>query len=319
MYRSDWAPVLSQKRQLYAGFVDELIISPAKFAQAMPANKLQPTDVTFEDHPLSVARESKWNTFFKDNETLEEIEKDVRRTFPHLHFFNNDTEQGNTEHYESLKRILFLYAKLNPGIKYVQGMNEILGPLYYIFASDPHQESSQHAECDAFFCFTNLMSDVMNNFCKSLDKSEVGINSTMRKLNLLLKEVDVVLWQNMEEKRLDMEFYSFRWLTLILSQEFDLPTILRLWDTIFSYSDRCEILLYICCAMIVEIKEEILVGDFAENLKILQRYPPTDMNKLIGRAHEIRSKHPRIPRVMIERRPSSPLTGSGVPSWDKRS
>ena len=37
-----------------------------------------------------------------------------------------------------MERILFLYAKLNPGQSYVQGMNEIIGPPYYTFASDPN-------------------------------------------------------------------------------------------------------------------------------------------------------------------------------------
>ena len=39
-------------------------------------------------------------------------------------------------HWEALERILFIYAKLNPGIGYIQGMNEILGPLYYVLAND---------------------------------------------------------------------------------------------------------------------------------------------------------------------------------------
>jgi len=34
-----------------------------------------------------------------------------------------------------LARVLFIYAKLNPGIKYVQGMNEVLAVLYYCFLS----------------------------------------------------------------------------------------------------------------------------------------------------------------------------------------
>ncbi len=36
-----------------------------------------------------------------------------------------------------VERLLFLYAKTNTGIGYVQGMNEILGPLYYVFAQHP--------------------------------------------------------------------------------------------------------------------------------------------------------------------------------------
>ena len=39
-------------------------------------------------------------------------------------------------HWEALERILFIYAKLNPGISYIQGMNEVLGPIYYVLAND---------------------------------------------------------------------------------------------------------------------------------------------------------------------------------------
>ena len=44
---------------------------------------------------------------------------------------------GQEAHWEVVERVLFLYAKLNPGQSYVQGMNEIIGPIYYTFASDP--------------------------------------------------------------------------------------------------------------------------------------------------------------------------------------
>ena len=47
---------------------------------------------------------------------------------------------GCEAHWEVVERILFIYAKLNPGIAYVQGMNEIVGPLYYTFATDPSSE-----------------------------------------------------------------------------------------------------------------------------------------------------------------------------------
>lgn len=45
--------------------------------------------------------------------------------------------EGGEAHWEVLERILFLYAKLNPGQGYVQGMNEIVGPIYHTFACDP--------------------------------------------------------------------------------------------------------------------------------------------------------------------------------------
>lgn len=57
-------------------------------------------------------------------------------------------------HWEIVQRVLYIFAKLNTGNSYVQGMNEIVGPIYYIFANDPDIEWRRHAEADCFFCFT---------------------------------------------------------------------------------------------------------------------------------------------------------------------
>lgn len=40
---------------------------------------------------------------------------------------------------EALRHILIVFAKLNPSIKYVQGMNEVLAPLFYVFRNDPDE------------------------------------------------------------------------------------------------------------------------------------------------------------------------------------
>ena len=55
-------------------------------------------------------------------------------------------------------------------------MNEIIGPIYYIFANDQKFEWRQWAEADTFFCFTNLMGveGVRENFDKELDDSQWG-------------------------------------------------------------------------------------------------------------------------------------------------
>ena len=47
---------------------------------------------------------------------------------------------GHEAHWEVVERILFVYSKLNSGQSYVQGMNEIIGPIYYTFANDPNQQ-----------------------------------------------------------------------------------------------------------------------------------------------------------------------------------
>lgn len=39
-----------------------------------------------------------------------------------------------------VERLLFIYGKTNTGIGYVQGMNEVIGPLYYVFSQHPDEE-----------------------------------------------------------------------------------------------------------------------------------------------------------------------------------
>lgn len=55
------------------------------------------TEIQCVDHPLSEGPESTWSTFFKDNEVLLQIDKDVRRLCPDISFFQQATEYPNEE------------------------------------------------------------------------------------------------------------------------------------------------------------------------------------------------------------------------------
>ena len=101
---------------------------------------------------------------------------------------------------QEMARLLFIFAKLNPGLTYVQGMNELLAPLYYLCRTDKAQSEPQHAEADSFYCFVELISEFRDNFCQQLDNSSVGIRATIPSLNALLKQHDRVLWHNIENK-----------------------------------------------------------------------------------------------------------------------
>ncbi len=53
--------------------LDEMVVAPKDGRTDCPR-----IDVTMDDHPLSINPDSKWQTFFKDNEVLLQIDKDVR-------------------------------------------------------------------------------------------------------------------------------------------------------------------------------------------------------------------------------------------------
>ncbi|KAJ6638098.1 TBC1 domain family member 13 [Pseudolycoriella hygida] len=325
--RAEWSVLLKTKRDLYRQLINEMVIPPCSN-----------NDNQCSDHPLSDGPESAWSTFFKDNEFLLQIDKDVRRLCPDISFFQQATEfpnldianskgvrrlhtrvmpsilssanverkglgltkislltkrapenyeameEGQEAHWEVVQRILFLYAKLNPGQGYVQGMNEIIGPIYYIFASDPIVDYREFAEADCFFCFTALMSEIRDFFIKTLDESEGGIKQKMTKLSILLKEKDLEVWNRLRDQELYPQYYSFRWLTLMLSQEFPLPDVCRIWDSVFADENRFKFLVDVCCAMIILLREQILENDFASNMKLLQNFPEIDINVLLTKA-----------------------------------
>jgi hypothetical protein len=96
--------------------------------------------------------------------------------------------------------MLFIYAKLNPGLRYIQGMNELLAPNYYLYKNDSDRGSARYAEADAFFCFMSLLSEFQDHFCQQLDNSSSGIKATIRRLMELLAALDYELWAHLEAK-----------------------------------------------------------------------------------------------------------------------
>ena len=75
-------------------------------------------------------------------------------------------------HIDCLARVLFVYAKLNSGVRYIQGMNEVIASLYYCFwkYNNATVVSNDYFESDLFFCFSNLMAEIKDIFLRELDQ-----------------------------------------------------------------------------------------------------------------------------------------------------
>ncbi|XP_063607171.1 TBC1 domain family member 13-like [Penaeus indicus] len=143
------------------------------------------------------------------------------------------------------------------------------------------------AEADCFWCFISLMGEIRDFFIRTLDESESGIGAMMNRLMANLRQHDHQLWDRLRVQELKPQFFSFRWLTLLLSQEFDLPDVIRVWDSLFADSDRFSYLIQVCTAMMVTQRDVMMENDFAGNMKILQHYPPGDIQVLLSKATEL--------------------------------
>ncbi|MBA0828315.1 hypothetical protein Goarm_012999 [Gossypium armourianum] len=321
--RLQWSSELAKKRSEYKQFKEELLMNPVSVfftffilgflnvsvasqteitrkleksavddhSKSESSGLLSRSQVTHGEHPLSLGESSIWNQFFQDTEIIEQIDRDVKRTHPDMHFFSGDSPLAKSNQ-DALKDILIVFAKLNPGIRYVQGMNEILAPLFYVFRNDPDEEMAAAAEADSFFCFVELLSGFRDHFCKQLDNSTVGIRSTISRLSQFLKEHDEELWRHLEiTTKVNPQFYAFRWITLLLTQEFNFADSLHIWDTLLSDPEGpLETLLRVCCAMLILVRRRLLAGDFTSNLKLLQNYPSSNISHLLYVANKLRSQ-----------------------------
>ena len=267
-----WEESLDVKRKDYNLLKQKLVIKlelDSKEQKEMENYKKKKKKKT-SDHPLSDNNDSVWKTYFEYSELIEEIEKDIKRTRTQMSFFfmpvklenlknfnnedivdqaiistggiyENKKPKDNSKikietHADVLTRILFIYAKLNPEVRYIQGMNEILAPIYYCFSQDKSEYfcNSESVEADAYYCFSNLMEELKDVFLRSKDNTENGINTRIKHLTDVLRVTDREVYNLFYDEKVEVQFFAFRWYTLLLTQEFEMPEILRLWDSILS-------------------------------------------------------------------------------------
>jgi len=279
-----WEDHLHTQRQLYTTLLSEVSVRPSHDTDDTTGSINKVTD-----HPLHDDEDrSLWAKFWSDALLLDSIQKDVIRTYPDLKFFLD----SEGRHQEAMQNILFLYAKLNPGIKYVQGMNELVGTLYYVFANDQNDDSwVSSVEADTFFCFSLLMSEIRDMYIHNMDNTSTGISGRIQRFIDILRTYDPVVCDLLIDQGIDPSFYSLRWITTLLSREFDLLDTIRLWDSLLGDRNREEFLAYICCAMVLEQRESLMTGDFGENLSLLQSYPPIDVTYLLQKSASLREHH----------------------------
>lgn len=78
---------------------------------------------------------------------------------------------------------------------------------------------------------------------------------------------------------------------LLMCQEFDMINCVRLWDTLFADVNRFDFLNYVCVAIIMQVRDLVLEGDFAVCMESLQGQTKrvTDVQELLTDAIEVRA------------------------------
>ncbi|XP_030370156.1 TBC1 domain family member 5 [Scaptodrosophila lebanonensis] len=272
-----------------------------------------------DDDPLSQSTQSVWNQYFSDQELFAVIRQDVVRTFPGVDFFRKAPIQN------AMTNILFYYSREHPYMCYRQGMHEILAPIIFVVYSDHQsllhfREIAKtdinetllnvldpgYLESDTYSIFSRLMSSVESYYRVSSvvptaggyieSSSEAAADTELQsevevvsQLNFIRDKILAKADQHLHHYLLKMEIplhiFGIRWLRLLFGREFLLLDLLLLWDAIFADSDRFDLPNYILVAMLVHIRDKLLLSDYTTSLTYLMRYPNTvDVNLVLRHA-----------------------------------
>jgi TBC1 domain family member 13 len=292
---------------------------------------------------------------YTDKNLLEEIDKDVRRTHTDLNFFfmpskiedlkkltnkeisevvdkrrSNDvktideiylsanpySKEKFETHGDVICRILYIYAKLNPDINYVQGMNELIAPIYYCYSFNQYDQevnltlntlntsntfNTSNLESDTFWTFSHLMDDIKVLFMRNKDDTREGIFKKIELLEQILQIYDKEIYNHLKKHGVELSHFAFKWFILFFTQDFILPDVMRLWDAIFSIKDRFFYLFLISLSVMKLKKQAILKCDFAGIILQLQNLEDLDIESILSEVWKIKKEYEKKIKKIIEK------------------
>ena len=273
-----------------------------------------------------------------DRYLLEMINKDINRTHINMNFFNSIADKKNQlsdeEQYklfaqknnctyqnykqvytknrdkknlfeketnsDIIERIIYIYSKLNKEVGYVQGMNELIAPIYYCFSHDP-TVNLENVEADTFWCFTFMMKDLKQLFLKDNDNLKGGILDRVFTLDLIISKIQKDIYQILTKNNLNIFHFAFSWINVFFCQEFYMPDILRLWDIIFCEKDRFSFVYCFSMAILQFKKKKIKEKEFCTIIKEIKDLRNENIEDIIDIAIYFKNKYEKkINEIILE-------------------
>lgn len=194
------------------------------------------------------------------------IEKDVHRTDRHVPIFQGEdiphpdpnspfAEVGTNVHMEQLKEMLLTYNEYNKDLGYVQGMSDLLAPIYAVIQDD----------AVAFWAFQKFMERMERNFLR--DQS--GMRSQLLTLDQLVQFMDPKLWNHLQAADSTNFFFFFRMILVWYKREFEWLDVLRLWECLWTDYQSANFHLFVAMAILEKHRDVIMehLQHFDEVLK----------------------------------------------------
>ena len=204
---------------------------------------------------------------------IRHIEKDVHRTDRNIPLFEGEdiphpdpdspfSDVGTNVHLEQMKDMLLTYNEYNRSLGYVQGMSDLLAPIYAVEQDD----------AVAFWGFVGFMDRMERNFLR--DQS--GMRNQLLTLDQLVQLMDPALYLHLQSADSTNFFFFFRMLLVWYKREFQWADVLRLWESLWTDYYSSQFHLFIALAILEKHRDPIMnhLKHFDEVLKYGPSSPP---------------------------------------------
>lgn len=280
-----------------------------------------------------------WERMVEGNSTEEQeewwreqknrIEKDVHRTdrtipifagedIPHPDPDSPFADTGTNVHLEQMKDMLLTYNEYNKDLGYVQGMSDLLAPIYAVMQDD----------AIAFWGFVGFMDRMERNFLR--DQS--GMRKQLTTLDHLVQLMDPKLYLHLQSADSTNFFFFFRMLLVWYKREFEWADVLRLWESLWTDYQSSNFHIFIALAILEKHRDVIMahLKHFDEVLKYVNELSGTmDLESTLVRAESLfkrfqrtvetidkKGNFPSAPEVRNRKLKAALVAGPGAPIPD---
>ncbi|CAG8614428.1 18236_t:CDS:10, partial [Cetraspora pellucida] len=150
-----------------------------------------------------------------------------------------------------------------------------------VFNRRPVKRAGQNSDAD----YARLIKEVQAEAAK--------LTPVVMKCNKIhdeyLRTIDPELYHHLKNLDIEPQLYGIRWIRLLFGREFPLNQVLILWDGMFAEDPTLRIVDFVCVALMLRIRDELLESDYAGCLSMLMRFPSiNDVEVLVPQAIYLR-------------------------------
>ncbi|EAY07211.1 hypothetical protein TVAG_050260 [Trichomonas vaginalis G3] len=238
---------------------------------------------------------------------MHQIFVDILRTARQIMFFPPEEPNPNSlltpdlapfEGYmRRIERVLYVFANFNVGLSYTQGFNELVTPMYYVLLKSTHLFRNNQDDIEGL-AFTMLQllitSTPIHEMYTTQDKSSIILHKLSEFTDILKRHIPTVHNQ-LEALNIHPATYCYKWFNLLFAQEYDMPSILPIWDLLFAHVDEIlEYAFYFGVAQIKIVEDRLIGAKFSVALQALQNLQIGDPGKCIKLALEYYEKDHKV-------------------------